>query len=322
MPARKVSDGVLLDLCGRLGNGPAIAQVAGISIRALMKRLAVMRERGVYVPPLLGAKADPQRASKHKARINVRLENGIVIIGSDAHVWPGTRTPAQLAFIKMIKDLRPKMVIANGDIFDGARISRHPRIGFLERAPEVEEELSAVKGFLGEVMDVTPRGCRTIWTLGNHDNRYEAELAAKAQAYEGIKGFHLKDHFPEWEPCWSVHINPFTRGYTVVKHSWHNGSAAKRNNVVKGGTHMVTGHLHSLGEERWTNYWGDWYGIDCGTMADPKGPQFVHYTEDNSLNWRAGFSVLTFHKGRLLQPEFVQVFDDSAVEFRGQVIKL
>ncbi len=66
----------------------------------------------------------------------------------------------------------------------------------------------------------------------------------------------------------------------------------------------------------------DWYGIDCGTLADPRSAQFVHYTEDNSLNWRAGFSVLTFHKGRLLQPEFVQVFDDSAVEFRGQVIKL
>lgn len=119
-----------------------------------------------------------------------------------------------------------------------------------------------------------------------------------------------------------MHVNADTKGHTVIKHRWHNGVHAKYNNTLKGGTHIVTGHLHSLGEYRWTNYGGDWYSIDCGTLADPRSAQFVHYTEDNSLNWRAGFSVLTFHKGRLLQPEFVQVFDGSSIEFRGQVIKV
>jgi hypothetical protein len=99
-------------------------------------------------------------------------------------------------------------VIANGDVFDGASISRHGRIGFLEHRPTVIDELNACKEMLGRIEDA----CKTVkpspfltWTLGNHDSRFETYLAAVAPEYEFVDGFHLKDHFPAWRPCWAVY---------------------------------------------------------------------------------------------------------------------
>lgn len=40
------------------------------------------------------------------------------------------------------------------------------------------------------------------------------------------------------------------------------------------------------------------------------------------LDWRSGFGVLTFHRGRLLMPELVQVWDNDSVQFRGKIIKV
>src|SRR5262249_32282865 len=53
----------------------------------------------------------------------------------------------------------------------------------------------------------------------------------------------------------------------------------------------------------------------------PFGAQF-NYMEDQPRNWREAFCVLTFFKGRLLQPELVLAFDDNHVEFRGEVIMI
>jgi hypothetical protein len=132
-----------------------------------------------------------------------------------------------------------------------------------------------------------------------------------------MKGIHLRDHFPNWEPGWSCWVND-----VVVKHRFKGGIHATHNNAVTSGKHMVTGHLHSAKVTPWTDYNGTRYGVDTGCLADPDHRAFVDYTEDNPKNWRSAFALLTFHKGRLLMPELVQVFDDKHVEFRGEVIKV
>ena len=66
------------------------------------------------------------------------------------------------------------------------------------------------------------------------------------------------------------------------------------------------GYLHKLSVTPWSDYRGRRYGIDTGTMAGPYGPQF-NYTEAGPVNWASGFAVLTFHKGKLLQPELCVV---------------
>lgn len=83
---------------------------------------------------------------------------------------------------------------------------------------------------------------------------------------------------------------------------------------------MVAGHLHAQQCIPFTDYEGTRWGVDAGCMADPSGPQFVDYCEDNPTGWREGFCLLTFYKGKLLDPELVRVWDDEHVVFRGKLI--
>ena len=253
--------------------------------------------------------------SENAARVCLKIDNGIVLVGGDGHYWPGKASTAHRAFVKFAQDMKPKALIYNGDAFDGAAISRHPTIGW-ESQPSVVEELEAVQTRLGELEQATPRGCRMIWTLGNHDLRFETRLATVAPEFRKVKGFHLKDNFASWEPAWACWVN----GEVVIKHRLRGGTHATHNNVVAAGKTMVTNHLHSLKVTPFSDYsprprWG----VDCGTLADPNGPQFVHYSEDNPKNHRSGFAVLTFKNGQLLWPEVVHVFDENHVEFRGEV---
>ena len=268
----------------------------------------------------LNADQDKPLIERHSARINVPIIDGVAIVFSDAHFWDNNPTTAYRALIKFIAELKPMLIVANGDVFDGASISRHGRIGFLEHRPSVIDELNACKA----MMDGIEAAAKTVkptpfltWTLGNHDSRFETYLAAVAPEYEFVNGFHLKDHFPAWKPCWATWVND-----VCIKHRWKGGVHATHNNTMGAGTSMVTGHLHSLKVSAYTDYTGTRYGVDTGTLADIDGDQFLNYTEDNPKNWRSGFAVLSFHKGKLLPPELVEVIDDGIVAFRGKAYEV
>jgi predicted phosphodiesterase len=251
----------------------------------------------------------------HPYRVHFDISDGVILIGSDAHYWPHRVTAAHRAFVRACKEMKPKAVIMNGDVLDGARISRHPPIGW-ESRPTLVDEIEACKERLAEIQKAAVNA-KFVWTLGNHDSRFETRLATVAPEYAKIHGVHLSDHFPEWQPAWSCWINDDV----VVKHRFKGGVHATHNNTVAAGKTMVTGHLHSLKVTPYDDYNGTRWGVDTGTLAAKDGEMFVDYTEDGPKNWRSGFAVLTFHKGRLLWPEVVNVSDEEAgeVEFRGRV---
>ena len=156
----------------------------------------------------------------------------------------------------------------------------------------------------------------TAYFTGNC--RFETFLAAQAPQYEGVSGFTLKDHFPLWQPCWSFWVNEDT----CIKHRWKGGFGAGRANALNAGVNMVTGHTHNLAVQPLTDYNGTRYGVQTGTLADPYAEQFLHYTEDGPKDWRSGFALLSWEKGKLLMPELIQVFDDEHIEFRGCLTKV
>ena len=53
--------------------------------------------------------------------LHLEISDGIMLVGSDGHYWPGAAPTAHKAFVRFIKDLKPKIVIYNGDGFDGAK---------------------------------------------------------------------------------------------------------------------------------------------------------------------------------------------------------
>jgi hypothetical protein len=248
------------------------------------------------------------------ARFPLSVQDGVVLVFSDAHFWPGARTTAFKGLLYFIEMLKPQAIICNGDAFDGASISRHPRIGW-DSKPTVMEEIKACSDRLGEI-ESAANGAKLLWPCGNHDARFESFLAANAPQMEHVPGFKLKDHFPAWVPCWSVWINEDV----VVKHRARGGVHATHNNTVNAGKTIVTGHLHSLKVTPFDDYNGTRWGVDTGTLADASGPQFVDYMEDGFRNWRSGFAVLTFKNGALLWPELAHVRDEGVIDFRGHLI--
>lgn len=256
-----------------------------------------------------------RNAEDHPGRISADIKDGVVLVGSDFHLWPGDRSTGFRAFVKFCKDLKPKVVVANGDVLDFPQVSRHPPIGH-QHLPSVEEEIEYAQDMMGEIEKAAFRA-RKVWTLGNHDSRFETRLATIAPEFARLHGFSLKNYFPNWEPCWSVWVND-----CVIKHRWKGGQGATRANTLNAGKSMVTGHLHSLKITPFTDYNGTRYGVDTGCIADPKSRQFLDYTEDAPLDWRSGFAVLTFHRGELLPPELVQVWDENHVTWRGQIVKV
>ena len=299
--------------------GPlALARKIGVSKRTVYSRRTMLEGR---YSRQIKAPADhinsTRRAEEHAARLHHTISDGIALIGSDAHIWPGSVSTAMRAFVKFCKEYRPQAVVMNGDAMDFPQVSRHPPIGW-ENHPTVADEIEAAQEQLHKIELATPRSCKLYWTLGNHDGRFETRLATVAPEYARLNGFHLKDYFPAWSACWSVWIN----NDVVIKHRFKGGVHATHNNAVASGKSMVTGHLHSAKVTPYTDYNGDRYGVDTGCLADTEHKAFVDYTEDGPKNWRSGFGVLTFKGGKLLQPELCLVIDKNHVQFRGEIIKV
>lgn len=288
----------------------------GVNISSIYKRRRKieMREGIIMGAPRRGGHV--QQLDQHPAAIKLDIQDGHILIGSDSHYWPGMVSTAHRAFLEFAREYKPKIIIKNGDEADFPSISRHAPIAW-ETRPKVSEEIDNLKAMLSEIEKVSPKS-RRIWPLGNHDSRFETRLATIAPEYANVHGVHLKDNFPVWEPCWAAFVN----GDTVVKHRYKGGMHATRNNTLNAGRTMITGHLHSLKITPLSDYNGTRWGVDCGTMADPYGPQFVNYTELNPLDWRSGFILLTFIKGRLLVPEQIWVARPDEVEFRGRIIRV
>lgn len=305
----------LLPLIALHGSIRAVSRVTGLPDTTIRRRIGT---RGAGRANTGRPMSEQLQIVHHEGRVNLDVENGRVLVFSDAHFHPDTRTTAFRAFLMMVRMLKPVAVVANGDLFDGGTISRYPRIGW-DNKPTVAEELKAVKARLDELAAVCKEAGvkHLIWTLGNHDARFETFLAAHAPQYEGVEGFTLKDRFPEWQPCWTFWVNDDT----LFAHYYHTGMQAVWNNLLKGQVNMVTSHRHSPEVRAYTNVAGRTiYGVDTGCLADAFSDHNVDYQRGLHGNHRSAFALLTWREGNLLMPELVQKFDEDKVQFRGHVL--
>ncbi len=316
----KCTDQEFIAVWNKLGSASQVSKATGISVRNVNDRRRKLENKyGIILAGTSPYSPDFKVTyPDNNVRTKAELSDGVVIVASDCHYWPDYVTTGHRALVNIIKRLKPKMVVINGDAFDGASISRHPQSNW-SSMPSVKQELEACQDRLGEV-EKAAKGATLHWNWGNHDLRFNARLASQVgDTWRGIEGMNLTDHFRRWKFSMSLMVNEST----MIKHRYHNGIHAVYNNTLKAGTSIVTGHLHSLKVTPWTDYNGTRYGVDTGTLATIDGQQF-EYAEDNPKNWRSGFAVLTFYNGKLMPPELCEVVseDDGLVYFRGEVIKV
>ena len=319
--AYKISDEDFMAAWRRIQSVSEMAKELNMTARAInYRRRSIEEKHGTILNASSNRSPDFHISiPENGVRVNVELDNGTIMVASDCHYWPGIVSTAHRAFVLFAKELKSKIIVINGDAFDGASISRHPPGGTWEATPSVKQELEACQERLAEI-ETASLNSKLHFLWGNHDQRFNARLCAQVgEGFKGIMGMNLTDHFPRWKFSMSLMVN----GNCMIKHRYHNGIHAIYNNTLKAGTSIVTGHLHSLKCTPFTDYNGTRYGVDTGSLADVNGQQFS-YSEDNPRNHRSGFAVLTFYKGKLLPPELCEVLDEDAglIYFRGNVFEV
>lgn len=317
MAERKVSDDDLIQYFKETGSPSQVAKITGLSLRNVYARRSQIETKyKIHLPSHAtshsGVIRDGVLIPPNRRQIDYELKDGVVVVFSDAHYWPGDPTLSHIALVEVCKELKPNVLIANGDVYDGARISRHDPL-YGHNAPTPKQEIEAVKERLAELQNAA-KGAYKFWTIGNHDIRFWRYVAAHAPEVAECVGTGLWEYFGQWEHGYSFFVNK----NTMFKHRWHNGVHATYNNALKSGVNIVTGHLHRLCVTPWADYNGRRYGVDTGTLAHPYGDQFL-YTENNPVPWCQGFAVLTYENGQLLPPELCEVINDKAY-FRGQSV--
>jgi hypothetical protein len=314
----KTTDEEFISLWNKHHSAARVAESLDMDVRAVyMRRKSIERKHSITL--IATDKRSPTfnvTIPNNGIRTKVEIDSGVIMVASDCHYYPEIISTAHKAFVKLIPELSARMIVMNGDVFDGGGVSTHSPIGW-QKLPSVKQELDACQERLNEIESAS-KSAKLHWTWGNHDLRFNTRLASQVgTAFEGVQGFNLTDHFPRWKFSTSIMVNE----HTMIKHRYHNGIHAVYNNTLKSGTSVVTGHLHSLKVTPWTDYNGSRYGVDTGTMANIDDPAF-EYAEDNPKNWRSGFAVLTFWNGKLMPPELCEVISEGLVYFRGKIIEV
>lgn len=303
----------LLYECG--GSAYQVAKRTGMTHRAAaLRRDFLERALGIELPR---GRPEAWRQQSHRQRIDIAIEDGVILAGSDAHCWDASLNgTAQAAFVDFNRRIKPAIVVLNGDGLDGAKISRHSRIGWDQR-PTVKAELDALGEFLEEVRKANPNA-KYYYTLGNHSLRYETYLSSNAPEVEGLKGTTLAEYIPGWTVCMALMFN----GNFMMKHRHKSGIHNAWQNVRDAGIHIATGHTHRQVVRPWSNFGGTWYGVDLGMLAPVNGPQFDYCEQGTTglTDWRSGFGVFTTKNANLMPPDLATVTNEEEGEiyFRGQ----
>ena len=314
------TDMEFIQLWGKLQSATKIAEHLGIHNRAVhLRRRWIEKQYNVALSASdhRGAQYDKNKPKSFSPlkQVELGMLDGCVIVFSDAHFIPQQRTTAFKGLLWAIQEFAPHAIIANGDCFDGASISRHDVTD--QPQTSVVQELKATQAALGEIEETAKaarHNVKLLWTWGNHDVRFGNRLAQHAPQYKEVLGFKLTDHFLDWEFCWAV----WPTEDVIIKHRYKSGVHATHNNTVNAGVSVITGHLHSLKVTPFSDFNGVRFGCDTGTLAETDGPQFT-YAELNPSNHRSGFVVLNFFNGELLWPEIVAKHSEDHIQFRGQV---
>lgn len=315
----KVSDEDFIATWKRYQSPTQVAKALGLTVRNVYGRRNNLVRKGINLPTVGGQTGGKVvDAVRHTQTFEKRrqfvVRNGYVIVFSDAHWWPGEPSLANIALLRVIPEVKPALIVANGDLLDGARVSRHEPRGW-STVPTLKQELDVLVQRTDEIEKAAGAGVALARTLGNHDIRLERWLAVRAPEVEDLPGTRLEDYIPRWPCSWSVQVNDDT----LIKHRWKGGIHATYRNTLESGWNIITGHLHSMKDAPYTDLRDDIrWGVDAGCLADPEHDSF-DYVEDNPTGWRSGFVVLTFREGKMLWPEFCYVKNGRAW-FRGEAI--
>lgn len=324
MSGPRIPEQEFIDAFKRLGSPQAVAAHFHIDVRTVYRRRNSLETKlGIILTS--HSKDQTGRSKIELPRVGIRQLvdiSGPVVVFGDAHWWPGQgKSTAHRALLEVVRDIKPAMIVANGDLLDLPSSSRHPPLGYgTTPTHDVAQEIAITQEYLAEIEALAPPGCVLVYNLGNHCIRLSARIASNAPELATMHGARLEDHFPAWAFGMSLMVN----GNVMIKHRPPKGGVhATHGSIVASGLDcIVTNHLHALRISPLTTYRPRRaYGVDAGCLADfgPGVPQF-DYAEDGVVGWASGFASLHIEKdGSVLPPELCEVVQGKAY-WRGQSV--
>lgn len=115
------------------------------------------------------------------------IKQSRILILSDLH-FPYQNNKAVTVALDYGKDKKVDCILINGDLIDFANISRHEKDW---RHRNITHEFEAVKTFLKSLRSNFPK-TKIVFKLGNHDERWEKFLYAKAPEIFDMPEFQLE----------------------------------------------------------------------------------------------------------------------------------
>lgn len=311
MPARTVADDILIEtlrtyeICNN--NATTASAYMKVNRSTFISRLHTAKirfpkwEQGLSV-------LKPLPKWSIERMIHIDAPNTKWIVGSDLHIWEPDPPLIYKAFCAVAKKLKVDGIILNGDVIDGAKISRHPSL-LHTSAPKIDKEIEYAKAWL----KMLPNTKHRLWTVGNHDIRINNYIASRASDLDDYVP-SLFSHFPGWDVAYAFTIND-----VEIRHRFRSGLHAGYNNSMHSGITMLSGHTHQLQVTAVRDRRGTRWGIETGMLNDPNGPQF-EYAEGQPSRANQGFVVISFDEdGNFMPPEICELINGRPV-FRGEYV--
>ena len=236
---------------------------------------------------------------------NDYILNDYAVVGSDFHFGCHDERAINI-FLQTVEDLKPKVVILNGDTMDMLAISRYPKD--IKKRWSLQDERVAYHTFLDDLIAVSG-GAKIYETHSNHsgqsiDGRWRrylserlGELASMPDisdklSYENI---FMGEYANVVEHIDFVDLNGLivTHGTTVRK----NGGYSARGEIDKWQTSIMHGHTHRLGvscqripaignrKEK------QLYGFEGGCLCS------LDSAYGSAFNWQQSFNIVSLNDG-------------------------
>ena len=87
------------------------------------------------------------------------------------------------AFLALVPDAKPNLIVLGGDIADAESVSRH---GGNPSPPKLRKEVDYVRARLTELRTAAGPKCRIVYLKGNHEERLDKYLAELAPGLAGL----------------------------------------------------------------------------------------------------------------------------------------
>jgi len=234
------------------------------------------------------------------------------------------------AFLRACIMLEPDYIVLNGDILEGADISRHPKIPGWSVPLQVEFDFA--REMFRQLREVAP-DAEIIWTAGNHGlDRIAAYCSQVAPALAGLRNLRfdklagVDDYGVKLAQAGSIMSPQGTEGDLpgimihdyLIHHGTLLGQTPHLSELRKALRSGQSGHVHRAGISMMSHE-----GASISWMSTPMGctPRAGRaYMKGRHTGWQMGFGVAFLHPGGRVH-QYPVICDEGVCMFEGTVIE-